>query len=422
MNYKRAIEFLIEQLPMFQRIGSAAYKDNLDNTIYLDNLYNNPHHSFKTIHIGGTNGKGSVSHMLASVLQSSGYKVGLFTSPHLKDFRERIRVNGRMISKKAVTDFVNDFLKNNNDLKPSFFELSVSLAFNYFREKKVDIAVIEVGLGGRLDCTNIITPVVSVITNISYDHVNILGDTLQKIASEKAGILKRNIPVVIGESQAETDSIFIKKAKEMNSQIIFSDKKYKIENMGQAAFLAISENGTEEYKLGLNGIYQQKNLATVLSSVDILNSSGITIKKEALKKGLKNVVINTGLQGRWQKIGDRPLIICDTGHNEGGIRYITQQLETEKYDKLHIVFGMVSDKDITKVLSMLPVKATYYFCKASVERALDGSLLKEKASLYGLSGEAYSTVTGALEAAKKNSSEKDMIFIGGSTFVVAEVV
>lgn len=422
MNYKRAIEFLIEQLPMFQRIGSAAYKDNLDNTIYLDNLYNNPHHSFKTIHIGGTNGKGSVSHMLASVLQSSGYKVGLFTSPHLKDFRERIRVNGRMISKKAVTDFVNDFLKNNNDLKPSFFELSVSLAFNYFREKKVDIAVIEVGLGGRLDCTNIITPVVSVITNISYDHVNILGDTLQKIASEKAGILKRNIPVVIGESQAETDSIFIEKAKEMNSQIIFSDKKYKIENMGQAAFLAISENGTEEYKLGLNGIYQQKNLATVLSSVDILNSSGITIKKEALKKGLKNVVINTGLQGRWQKIGDRPLIICDTGHNEGGIRYITQQLETEKYDKLHIVFGMVSDKDITKVLSMLPVKATYYFCKASVERALDGSLLKEKASLYGLSGEAYSTVTGALEAAKKNSSEKDMIFIGGSTFVVAEVV
>lgn len=422
MNYKRAIEFLIEQLPMFQRIGSAAYKDNLDNIIYLDNLYNNPHHSFKTIHIGGTNGKGSVSHMLASVLQSSGYKVGLFTSPHLKDFRERIRVNGRMISKKAVTDFVNDFLKNNNDLKPSFFELSVSLAFNYFREKKVDIAVIEVGLGGRLDCTNIITPVVSVITNISYDHVNILGDTLQKIASEKAGILKRNIPVVIGESQAETDSIFIEKAKEMNSQIIFSDKKYKIENMGQAAFLAISENGTEEYKLGLNGIYQQKNLATVLSSVDILNSSGITIKKEALKKGLKNVVINTGLQGRWQKIGDRPLIICDTGHNEGGIRYITQQLETEKYDKLHIVFGMVSDKDITKVLSMLPVKATYYFCKASVERALDGSLLKEKASLYGLSGEAYSTVTGALEAAKKNSSEKDMIFIGGSTFVVAEVV
>ncbi|MBP7507960.1 MAG: bifunctional folylpolyglutamate synthase/dihydrofolate synthase [Prolixibacteraceae bacterium] len=422
MNYKRAIEYLIEQLPMFQRVGSAAYKDNLDNTIYLDNLYNNPHHSFKTIHIGGTNGKGSVSHMLASVLQSAGYKVGLFTSPHLKDFRERIRVNGRMISKKAVTDFVNNFLKTNNELKLSFFELSVSLAFNYFREKEIDIAVIEVGLGGRLDCTNIITPVVSVITNISYDHVNILGDTLQKIATEKAGIIKKNIPVIIGESQTETDSIFLEKAKKMNSPIVFSDKKYKIENTGQASYLAINENTSEEYKLGLNGIYQQKNLATVLSSVDILNSSGIKIKKEALLNGLKNVVENTGLQGRWQKINDHPLIICDTGHNEGGIKYITKQLEMEKYDKLHIVFGMVSDKDITKVLSMLPEKAIYYFCKASVERALDENILKEKALVYRLSGEAYSTVKDALEAAKNNSSENDMIFVGGSTFVVAEVV
>ena len=422
MNYKRAIEYLIEQLPMFQRVGSAAYKDNLDNTIYLDNLYNNPHHSFKTIHIGGTNGKGSVSHMLASVLQSAGYKVGLFTSPHLKDFRERIRVNGRMISKKAVTDFVNNFLKTNNELKLSFFELSVSLAFNYFREKEIDIAVIEVGLGGRLDCTNIITPVVSVITNISYDHVNILGDTLQKIATEKAGIIKKNIPVIIGESQTETDSIFLEKAKKMNSPIVFSDKKYKIENTGQASYLAINENTSEEYKLGLNGIYQQKNLATVLSSVDILNSSGIKIKKEALRNGLKHVVENTGLQGRWQKIGDHPIIICDTGHNEGGIKYITKQLEMEKYDKLHIVFGMVSDKDITKVLSMLPEKAIYYFCKASVERSLDENILKEKALVYRLSGEAYSTVKDALEAAKNNSSENDMIFVGGSTFVVAEVV
>ena len=422
MNYKRAIEYLIEQLPMFQRVGSAAYKDNLDNTIYLDNLYNNPHHSFKTIHIGGTNGKGSVSHMLASVLQSAGYKVGLFTSPHLKDFRERIRVNGRMISKKAVTDFVNNFLKTNNELKLSFFELSVSLAFNYFREKEIDIAVIEVGLGGRLDCTNIITPVVSVITNISYDHVNILGDTLQKIATEKAGIIKKNIPVIIGESQTETDSIFLEKAKKMNSPIVFSDKKYKIENTGQASYLAINENTSEEYKLGLNGIYQQKNLATVLSSVDILNSSGIKIKKEALLNGLKNVVENTGLQGRWQKIGDHPIIICDTGHNEGGIKYITKQLEMEKYDKLHIVFGIVSDKDITKVLSMLPLKAIYYFCKASVERSLDENILKEKALVYRLSGEAYSTVKDALEAAKNNSSENDMIFVGGSTFVVAEVV
>ncbi len=422
MNYKRAIEYLIEQLPMFQRIGSAAYKDNLDNTIFLDNLYNNPHHYFKTIHIGGTNGKGSVSHMLASVLQSAGYKVGLFTSPHLKDFRERIRVNGRMISKKAVTDFVNDFLKDNKELKPSFFEISVSLAFNYFREKKVDIAVIEVGLGGRLDCTNIITPVVSVITNISFDHVNILGDTLSKIAYEKAGIIKKKTPVIIGESQAETDSIFIKKASEMDSPIFFSDKKYKIENVGQAAYLAISENESEEYTLGLNGIYQQKNLATVLSSIDILNSSGIKIKKEAISNGLKNVVKNTGLQGRWQKIGERPLIICDTGHNEGGIRYITQQLEMEKYDNLHIVFGMVSDKDITKVLSMLPVKATYYFCKASVERALDENILKDKSLAFGLTGDTYSTVKDALEAAKNNSSEKDMIFIGGSTFVVAEVL
>lgn len=422
MNYKRAIEYLIEQLPMFQRVGSAAYKDNLDNTIYLDNLYNNPHHSFKTIHIGGTNGKGSVSHMLASVLQSAGYKVGLFTSPHLKDFRERIRVNGRMISKKAVTDFVNNFLKTNNELKLSFFELSVSLAFNYFREKEIDIAVIEVGLGGRLDCTNIITPVVSVITNISYDHVNILGDTLQKIATEKAGIIKKNIPVIIGESQTETDSIFLEKAKKMNSPIVFSDKKYKIENTGQASYLAINENTSEEYKLGLNGIYQQKNLATVLSSVDILNSSGIKIKKKALRNGLKHVVENTGLQGRWQKIGDHPIIICDTGHNEGGIKYITKQLEMEKYDKLHIVFGMVSDKDITKVLSMLPEKAIYYFCKASVERALDENILKEKALVYRLSGEAYSTVKDALEAAKNNSSENDMIFVGGSTFVVAEVV
>ncbi len=422
MEYSEAIKYLTEQLPMFQRIGTAAYKNNLDNTIALDNFYENPHRNFKTIHIGGTNGKGSVSHMIASILQCSGYNVGLFTSPHLKDFRERIRVNGKKISKIAVTNFVRDFISNNENIKPSFFELSVSLAFKYFKDLKVDVAVIEVGLGGRLDCTNIISPELSVITNISFDHTNILGDTLEKIALEKAGIIKNKIPIVIGESQKATDHIFIKTAEENNAEIVFSDKVFEIIPADVGVYNVISEEKSDLYNIGLNGIYQQKNLSTVFAAINVLRSKGFLIDNSALKKGLSDVVINTGLMGRWQLLSDNPRIICDTGHNEGGIKYIIRQLESEKFDKLHIVFGMVNDKDITKILELLPASAIYYFTKAKVERALDENNLKQKAADHGLMGNSYPTVKSALKAAKENSSKNDLIFIGGSTFVVAEVI
>jgi dihydrofolate synthase/folylpolyglutamate synthase len=411
---------------MFHRIGAAALKNNLDNTIALDNYFEHPHKSYKTIHIAGTNGKGSVSHLLASIFQQAGFKTGLYTSPHLKDFRERIRINGEMIPEEDVTAFIEDFLRLNKTpkIEPSFFELTMSMAFDYFRKENVDIAIVEVGLGGRLDSTNIITPEISVITNISFDHVNILGDTLEKIAAEKAGIIKENIPVVIGETQSETEQVFRNTAKSKNSEIRFADQEYLIKNLNNGHFKVFSAKTktTKEIELDLKGCYQQKNLATVLLTVDVLNEKGFNLSEEIVKEALKSAAKNTGLLGRWQQIGENPRIICDTGHNEGGITLVTQQLQNEKYEHLHIVFGMVNDKEIDKVLALLPKSATYYFTRASIERALDENELMLKASKYNLVGKSYSSTQKALEAAKENASTNDLIFVGGSTFIVAEVI
>ena len=426
MNYQETIQYLYAQLPMFHRIGAAALKNNLDNTFALDNYFDHPHQSYKTIHVAGTNGKGSVSHMLASIFQKAGYKTGLYTSPHLKDFRERIRINGEMIPEEAVVQFVDEFLSKNKDAKisPSFFELTMSMAFDYFRNEKVDIAIVEVGLGGRLDSTNIITPEISVITNISFDHVNILGNTLEKIAIEKAGIIKEKVPVVIGETQHETEQVFINTSKSKQSDVLFADQEYDIENLSDGYFNIQSKKkrATRKIELDLKGIYQQKNLATVLLAVDVLNTKGFDIADETVDSALKNVAKKTGLLGRWQQIGENPKIICDTGHNEGGITYIVKQLNNEKYDRLHIVFGMVNDKEIDKVLSLLPTTATYYFTRASIERAFDENELMLKASDYNLFGKSYPTVQKALAAAKENAQTNDFIFVGGSTFIVAEVI
>jgi dihydrofolate synthase/folylpolyglutamate synthase len=407
MNYPQAIDFLYSTAPMFQQVGKQGYKTGLENTYLLDARFDFPHRKYRTIHIGGTNGKGSTSHLLAAVLQSAGYKVGLYTSPHLKDFRERIRINGKMISKLRIINFIKENEQLIKEISPSFFEITTSLAFQYFAEKNVDIAIVEVGLGGRLDCTNIISPMISVITNISLDHTDILGDSLEKIATEKAGIIKPNTPVIIGETQKETEKIFTEKAKTENAEIIFADKKYS------SAVLPVCQ---------LKGIYQQKNIKTLLAAVDELKKSGLKISKSALKKGLENVVELTGLTGRWQIIGKNPVIVCDTGHNEGGISLVVEQLKQQKYNGLHIVFGMVADKKINKVLSLLPKNAVYYFTKAKIPRALDEKLLSEQAGQYGLVGNTYPSVKRAVKAAKKAASKDGFIYIGGSTFIVAEAV
>jgi dihydrofolate synthase / folylpolyglutamate synthase len=426
MNYLQTIDYLFENLPMFHRVGPAALKNNLDNTLSLDKTYGNPHRNYKTIHVAGTNGKGSVSHMLASVLQSVGFKTGLFTSPHLKDFRERIRVNGEMITEEAVTRFVQGYIENNKSMKlqASFFELTACMAFSYFSDMKVDVAVIEVGLGGRLDSTNIITPVLSVITNISYDHTAILGNTLEKIAIEKAGIIKGNIPVVIGETQPETANIFSDFATKNNAPIVFADQEFVVNkhNEGLYSALSKSKNNLINIELDLKGNYQQKNLATVLTAVQSLKRIGFIIEEKNIRDGLKQVIALTGLMGRWQEISKAPRIICDTGHNEAGIRFVVEQLKYEPHNQLHIVFGMVNDKDVDAILHLLPTDAIYYFTKASVERALNEKILKEKAAMFHLHGESFSTTNEALDAAISNTKGNDLIFVGGSTFVVAEVV
>jgi len=426
MNYQQTIDYLFDNLPMFHRIGPAALKNNLDNTLALDKNYGYPHRNYKTIHIAGTNGKGSVSHTLASVLQSAGYKTGLFTSPHLKDFRERIKVNGEMISEESVIDFVQGYINTNKTLKlqASFFELTACMAFSFFRDSNVDVAVIEVGLGGRLDSTNIITPVLSIITNISYDHTSILGNSLEKIALEKAGIIKENIPVVVGETQPETSKIFIDIASGKNSSLTFADQEVTIHNHNKGIYSA-SQNGNPDLvniELELKGNYQQRNLATVLSAIDKLKNAGFFIHEKNVFEGLKNVIKYTGLMGRWQEIGKNPRIICDTGHNEAGIRYVVEQLQNEPHDQLHIVFGMVNDKDVESILALLPTDAIYYFTRAAIERALDEKILKEKAVPFKLAGNSYPTIREALEIAKSNAKTNDLIFVGGSTFVVAEVI
>lgn len=413
---------------MFTRIGAAALKKDLHNTIEMCARLNNPQHQFKTIHIAGTNGKGSTSHMLAAILQKAGYKTGLYTSPHLKDFRERIRINGKMAPKSFVKQFVNEQKKNIEEIEPSFFEVTVAMAFDYFAKEKVDIAVIEVGLGGRLDSTNIITPELSVITNISLDHTNLLGDTLAEIAFEKAGIIKTNLPVVIGEKQPETMDVFNRKAEKEKAQIIFAEDQLSITNQtikGSSLVLNIVKNKEVIFSnlaLDLTGTYQQKNILTVIQSVLKLRELGFNISEEAIYQALKNVKKLTGLQGRWQTLSKSPLIICDTGHNKAGIAEIIKNISNTKYKNLHIVIGMVKDKDIDGVLALLPKNAAYYFCQPNLERALPVNELAQKAAQHHLAGKVFTSVADAFKNAKEKSNPEDLIFIGGSTFVVAEIL
>ncbi len=408
MDYQETLKYLYEQVPMFQRVGGAAYKEGLDNTLTLDAHFGHPHHSFRTIHVAGTNGKGSVSHTLAAVLQSAGYKTGLYTSPHLVDFRERIRINGTPISKDYVVSFVEHERSFFEPLCPSFFELATAMAFKYFVDEQVDVAVIEVGLGGRLDCTNIITPDMSIITNISFDHVQFLGNTLAKIAVEKAGIIKKGIPVVIGETTPETKPVFMAKATEVGAPIYFAE-----------------ENNREDYpgvEYELKGIYQEKNKRTLFTALPLLKEAGYHFDEENVREGFAHVVELTGLMGRWQKLHDHPTLVCDTGHNVGGITYVVEQLRQQSCNQLRIVIGMVNDKDISGVLALLPKEAIYYFTQASVNRALPAKQLLHLATEAGLKGKAYASVKNAVKAAMKESLPEDFIFVGGSNFIVADLL
>jgi dihydrofolate synthase/folylpolyglutamate synthase len=424
MTYQETIDYLFNSTPLFQNVGKDAYKEGLENTHLLDEHFGHPHRQFKTIHVAGTNGKGSCSHTLAAILQSAGYKVGLYTSPHLVDFRERIRINGTPVSEAYVIDFVENHRAFFEPLHPSFFELTTAMAFNYFAEQQVDVAVIEVGLGGRLDCTNIIRPDLCVITNISFDHVQFLGDTLAKIASEKAGIIKEDIPVVIGETTPETKPVFAEKAIQVNAPIHFAEEEqFLLES-------SINEQGkriyqTKEYadlEGELGGLCQIKNTNTLLSAIRILQDIGYNINDTHVREGFAHVCSLTGLMGRWQKILETPVAYCDTGHNKAGIQYIVEQLSRQTYRQLHIVMGMVNDKDISGVLAMLPKDAIYYFTKASVSRALNENEVKRLAGEAGLEGNTYPSVKDAFEAAQASAYPDDFIFVGGSTFIVADLL
>jgi len=428
MDYNETIDFLFSQLPMFQRTGKAAYKNNLDNTLILDKHFKSPHCNFKTIHVGGTNGKGSVSHSIASILQESGLKVGLYTSPHLRDFRERIKIDGEEIPESEIINFVSENKELIKTIQASFFEMTVAMAFNYFSKQKVDIAIIEVGLGGRLDSTNIINPEISVITNISLDHTNLLGNNISDIAKEKAGIIKANTPIIIGEHQEDIEDIFIKKAKSLNSKIMFANKDYSLsKDIISNEFRNIDINKHHEkyisnIELILLGSYQKKNILTAISTIDTLIEKGYNIKVEHIRSGLKKIVENTGLLGRWQTLQNKPKVICDTGHNEAGIKEIIAQLKIEKYKQLRIVFGMVNDKDVDKILNMMPKNAIYTFVKANIPRAMDAFTLQEKALKFSLKGNVCENINEALKKNIQESDVEDLIFVGGSTFVVAEIV
>lgn len=421
MTYQEAIDFMFNSLPMYQRIGKAAYKSNLDNTLALDTYFGHPHKKFKTIHVAGTNGKGSVSHSLSAIFQEAGYKTGLYTSPHLVDFRERIRINGEKITKDYVCRFIEDNQKIIDELKPSFFEMAVALAFNYFADNDIDIAIIEVGMGGRLDSTNIITPELSIITNIGYDHTQFLGDTLEKIAGEKAGIIKQNVPVVIGESHPETKNVFKAKAQECNSPIFFADEHFEANKTSESTTLGtfIINNG-KELKFDLFGEYQQKNLATILQACSVLNSKGYDISDGIIRNALCKVKTSTGLHGRWDIVNTEPLTICDTGHNKDGLKYVTAQLKALNCKQLHIVLGFVNDKDVDGVLGMFPKEAKYYITNALIPRAMPAEEVKAKAEKFGLRGNTYPTVESAYNEAVKNCKENDAIFVGGSTFIVGD--
>ena len=405
MDYNTTLDWLFRQLPMYQNQGKSAYKKDLSNTFLLANYLENPETKFKSIHVGGTNGKGSCSHMLASIFQEAGYKVGLYTSPHLKDYRERIKINGKEISKQFVMGFVKKHKVFFEQHSLSFFEMTVGLAFDYFAKRSVDIAIIEVGLGGRLDSTNIITPELSVITNIGFDHTQFLGDTRQKIAYEKAGIIKPNIPVVIGETHQETKPVFDNKAKETNSDIFYADQT--VNNVLES---------------DLKGNYQRKNIKTVMQSIKVLKEKGYKISGNNVEAGLKQVVKNTGLMGRWQILNNSPKIICDTAHNAEGLTLVMKQLSSESFDTLHIVFGAVNDKDLDKIMNVLPKKALYYLCKPKIERGLEVNMLFQLFNRRGFEATAYDSVNTALKNAKSKASDKDVIYVGGSTFVVAEIL
>ncbi len=429
MTYKSTLDYLYQRLPMFHRVGAAAYKANLDNTIEICKLLKNPQRKFKSIHIAGTNGKGSSSHMLAACFQKAGYKTGLYTSPHLKDFRERIRINGKMIGCATVTSFVKKYKNEFEKIQPSFFEWTVGLAFHYFAEEKVDIAIIEVGLGGRLDSTNIIQPIASLITNIGMDHTNLLGNTLKKIAAEKAGIIKAACPVVVSQFQGEVATVFKKKAIEEKTSLLFANKEYElVAHTWDKDFLhclvqhKISKD-IEAYKLDLTGSYQLKNLLGVLSTLDIARKKGYKkLTKPVVRAALGQVKKLNKLMGRWQILSKSPLIVADTGHNVDGIKEVVKNIERQHYRKLHLVIGMVNDKDIKEVLDLLPAQAAYYFTKANIPRAMNEKELQQLAKQQGLSGKAFPTVKEAITAAKNKATEQDLIFIGGSTFVVAEAV
>ena len=428
MTYQETLEWMFNKLPMYQRIGAAAYKADLNNTIQLLDLLDNPHNSFKSVHVAGTNGKGSVSHTLASVFQEAGYKTGLYTSPHLRDFRERIRINGEMIPEENVVQFIDTYKDKFEAMELSFFEMTVGMAFDYFRNEKVDIAIVEVGMGGRLDSTNLITPELRIITNIDFDHIKFLGDTRAKIAYEKAGIIKPGIPVVIGETHPETEQVFIDKAKECGSPIYFADQIFDCDKIYFESFTEQkfdvwknSELYMEALEIPLMGNYQQKNLTTVMCAIDLLRDK-FNLSDDDIRDGIGKVIRNTHLMGRWQILCKDPLTIADTGHNVAGITEVVRQLAEMHYGKLHFVLGMVNDKDIDSVLQLLPRGAEYYFCKADIPRGLDANILAEKAFDMGLRGQVFESVSHAYRSAVNNARFGDVVFIGGSNFTVAEVV
>ena len=424
MTYQETLNYLYNSTPVFEHVGAVAYKEGLQNTLALDKHFNHPHTNCKTIHIAGTNGKGSCSHSLASILQEAGYKVGLYTSPHLVDFRERIRVNGQCISKERVVKFVKDERKFFEPLHPSFFELTTALAFKYFDEQKVDIAIIEVGLGGRLDCTNIISPILSIITNISFDHTQFLGDTLAKIAGEKAGIIKKGVPVIIGEANEETRPVFQSKANEVNSDIVFAEDNAIVTSSSPIV------DGGRRYNLSnnstlvgeLSGDYQERNMNTILCACNILKQMNIIKNDDVIAKGLTNICKNTGLLGRWQTIQNNPTVVCDTGHNVGGWNYLAPQIKRQQCNQLRIVFGMVDDKDINSVMFLLPKNAIYYWTQAESKRAIKAERVAEIAIKHDLRGEIFDNVEVAYTKALQDSNKDDFVFVGGSSYIVADLL
>ena len=428
-TYNEVLDYLFSALPMYQRVGAAAYKTDITNTVRLLGALDNPHEKFRSIHVAGTNGKGSVSHMLASILQQAGYRVGLYTSPHLTDFRERIRINGTMIPEQDVCSFVERHQTLLDEVQPSFFEMTVALAFEYFAQQQVDVAVVEVGMGGRLDSTNVITPDISIITNIGLDHTQFLGDTIPKIAAEKAGIIKRQVPVVVGESQPETMDVFLTKAAYNDTVIYFADSNYSVSNVrydGNYMILDISYSfGKMAYsgiKTPLCGEYQKKNLLTVMQAVYLLPKLGYKITDSDVYDGIANVIANTGFRGRWQVMDNNPLTVCETAHNKDGIQSMLGTLSGMTFSNLHIIYGCVNDKDYASILALLPSYATYYFCKPDVPRGLDVDTLYAAAQHSGLQGKAYPDIASVVQAARKNADEKSLILITGSIFLVADAL